>query len=84
MKFNRQLLALSIITVALCSSVHADPPANTDLPTVFCFRVTDMERVAGDRNRFASVVRDSTVCRIDVRGEVAALTGDDILIRVDW
>lgn len=29
------------------STAHADPPATVDAPEVFCFRITDIERISG-------------------------------------
>ena len=41
------LLLLGMLLIPPDTAV-ADPPVIADLPTVFCFRITDMERVAGD------------------------------------
>lgn len=47
MKMTRTLVAAAV-SMAIAGPALADPPANPDLPSVFCFRITDMERVAGD------------------------------------
>ena len=44
---KKKLLAAAV-SMVICAPVLADPPAVTNLPDVFCFRITDVERVAGD------------------------------------
>jgi hypothetical protein len=44
----KRKLVTAAVAAALTTPVWADPPPRTDLPSVFCLRITDMERVAGD------------------------------------
>ena len=53
---KKRVLAGAVAT-ALAGPAYADPPPNLDLPTVFCFRVTDIERVVDSQG---TVVDDSS------------------------
>lgn len=47
------VLRLTVVAAAFgASTVLADPPPIQEIPEVFCFRITDIERVGGDDDAF--------------------------------
>jgi len=51
-RMPKRKLLTAAVAAALAGPAWADPPPRTDLPNVFCLRITDIERVAGDDDRF--------------------------------